>query len=289
VGYLSPASDPTLPLFRRKMRELGYDEGANLVIVERQAGGRPDRLMELASDLARPEIDVVVALTTAAVDAAKRALADKPVIVVTSDPVQSGVAESMSRPGGNSTGVASSFTDILGKWVELLREIAPATKHIAVIGTGSVGHRLSYQLVQELLTAESRTAIAIEMTPHAIERAFAAMLASTADAAMVLSSPIFFEQKERLVELAAEAKLPTIYENRAFVEAGGLISYGPDMAEIVGLVAAFVDRIARGARPADLPVMRPSRFELAINAKTARALGLAVPLTLLARADEVIE
>lgn len=289
LGYLSPGPDPFLPLFRRKMRELGYEEGVNLVIFERHAGGRLERLGELATDLARPEIDVVVAITSSAVSAAQRELAHKPVVVVTSDPVQSGVAQSMSRPGGNITGVASSFSDIFGKWIELLHEIAPAATRFAILGTGSVGHRRDFKALQDLLSTENRIGIPIEMAPHAVERAFADARALQADAIIVLSSPILLEQKERVVELAAEAHLPAIYESRTFVEAGGLISYGPDMAEIIRLLAAFVDRIARGAKPADLPIMRPNRLELAINVKTAKALGLAIPPTLITRADEVIE
>jgi putative tryptophan/tyrosine transport system substrate-binding protein len=272
------------------MRELGYEEGVNLVLFERHAGSRLERLDELATDLAGPEIDVVIAITSSAVSAAKRVLAHKPVVVVTSDPVEAGVAESMSRPGGNVTGVASSFTDILGKWIELLHEIAPAATRLAILGTaGSAGHRQQFTALQDLLAAENRIGLPIETAPHAVERAFAEARALRADAMVVLSTPIFAEQKERLVELASEAHLPAIYENRAFVEAGGLISYGPDMTELIGLLAALVDRIARGAKPADLPIMRPNRFELAINVKTAKALGLVIPPHLLARADEVIE
>jgi putative ABC transport system substrate-binding protein len=275
------------------LRELGWVEGQNLVIEYRSAEGRFDRLPELAAELVRLKVDVIVAAPTPGALAAKKATATVPIVGVSlTEPVGVGLIASLARPGGNVTGVAYSVgTDIFGKDLALLKEVVPKVRRVAVLSnpdgpvqplTISNVKAAARSLGLELQLVEARG-------PGDFDRAFAAMAKERVGALFVVTDPVFIPHRARLVSLAAKSRLPSIFTQRADVEAGGLLSYGPSFADMYRRAAAYVDKILKGARPADLPVEQPTKFELVINLKTAKTLGLTIPPSLLQRADEVIQ
>ncbi|HEV8581436.1 MAG TPA: ABC transporter substrate-binding protein [Thermoanaerobaculia bacterium] len=297
VGYLTAgsvtANPRVLEAFRQGLRELGWVEGQNLVIEYRSAEGRFDRLPELAAELVRLKVDVIVAAPTPGALAAKKATATVPIVGVSlTEPVGVGLIASLARPGGNVTGVAYSVgTDIFGKDLALLKEVVPKVRRVAVLSnpdgpvqplTISNVKAAARSLGLELQLVEARG-------PGDFDRAFAAMAKERVGALFVVTDPVFIPHRARLVSLAAKSRLPSIFTQRADVEAGGLLSYGPSFADMYRRAAAYVDKILKGARPADLPVEQPTKFELVINLKTAKALGLTIPPSLLQRADEVIQ
>ncbi len=297
VGYLAAgsvtANPRNLEAFRQGLRELGWVEGHNLVIEYRSAEGRFDRLPELAAELVRLKVDVIAAAPTPAAMAAKKATATVPIVGVSlTEPVGIGLIESLARPGGNVTGVAYSVgTDIFGKDLELLKEVVPKVRRVAVLSnpdgpvqplTISNVKAAARALGLELQLVEARG-------PGDFDGAFATMARERAGALFVVTDPVFIPHRARLTGLAAKNRLPSMFTQRADVEAGGLISYGPNFADMYRRAATYVDKILKGAKPADLPVEQPTTFELVINLKTAKALGLTIPPSLLQRADEVIQ
>jgi putative ABC transport system substrate-binding protein len=296
IGVLSPgpATGVGVPdLLRQSLRELGYVEGRNLAIEWRDSQGKSERFDALATELVRLKVDVIVATVPAATFAAKKATASIPIVMVnTPDPVQLNLVVSLGRPGGNVTGTTTLSTDLSIKQLELLKEAVPRAVRIGVLWNPSnPWHPLALKGVEpgarslgvQLQTLKVRD-------PEEFENAFAAMTRERAGAVLVLADPMMFFQRTRLADVVAKYRLPTMYGGtRAFVEAGGLMSYWANEADLYRRVGSYVDRILKGAKPGDLSIEQPTKFELVINLKTAKALGLTIPPSLLARADQVIE
>jgi putative ABC transport system substrate-binding protein len=290
VGWLTIARNPQIESFRAGMRNLGYFEGRNLIIDERDADGSPERLTPLVTDLARQKIDVVVAIGGAAARAAREVGKLTPIVFLTNNSVGQGLVDSLARPGGNLTGLELMSSDISTKWLELIGELLPhASRFVALEFEASANDAQ----IQPLLSASRTTGkqVAISSVPDAADlaRSFEVASRTNAQGMIVLSNATFHAHRKRIVDLAAQFRLPAIYEHRDFVLAGGLMSYGPDLNVVFRRLGSYVDRILKGEKPADLPVEQPTKFELVINLKTARSLGIAIPPTLLARADEVVE
>ncbi|HEV8532716.1 MAG TPA: ABC transporter substrate-binding protein [Methylomirabilota bacterium] len=295
VGWLAPefksfALDP----FRQALKELGWVEGGSLAIEQRYARGSAERYPELAADLVRLKPDVLVTDGSPATRAAQQATATIPIVFVVGDPVAQGFVASLSRPGRNLTGMSIITGDLNPKRIQLLREAVPVMARLAVLQDQSaIGPAVgaSWQAIeaasQQLgiqLTAASSARRADEL-----DGAFALAVKERAGGVLVLPSALFSSQTRRIVSLAAKTRLPAIYEHRDFVEAGGLMSYGPSHRDVFRGIAVYVDKILKGAKAADLPVEQPTKLELAINLKTAKTLGLTIPQSLAGRADHVIE
>ena len=292
IGILRPGSppDPLVEAFRQGLHELGYAEGRNISIEYRWAEGRDERLPSLAADLVRLQVDVIVA--GAAAMAAKQATSDIPIVMPVgfSDPVKVGLVASLGRPGGNVTGLTSLSEELPGKWMELIKETLPRVSRVTVLWdpAGDPNQVRVSELAARSL--DVRLHVLKVGRPDGIEGAFIGAKENHAGALIVLGSPIFYAHRARLVELAARHRLPTIYPQREFVAgSGGLMSYGADYRDQFRRAATFVDKILRGAKPADLPVEQPTKFELVVNLKAAKALGLTIPPSVLGRADQVIE
>ena len=297
IGYLSTPTRESvengLQAFLRKLRELGWVEGQNLIIEYRWAEGNVERLPELAAELVRLKVDVIVAPAGSAALAAKKATSSIPIVMIfPSDPVELGLVASLSRPGGNITG--TTFTpgpEIFGKQLQILTETIPRASRVAILSNPA---DRSFALQMREVEATART-LRIRLQhveakgPEEFDGAFAAMARERADALLVGGTSTFLAHRTKLAELAANARLPTMYSFRESVEAGGLMAYAVNMADFVGRAAVYVDRIFKGAKPADLPVEQPTKFEFVINLKTAKALGLTVPPSVLQRADDVIQ
>ncbi len=290
IGYLAwgfpPPSDPWREPFRERLRELGYVEGQNIAIEYRWAEERSDRAADLAAELVRLRIDVIVAWVTTTVRAAQNATRTIPIVMgAVADPVGAGLVASLGRPGGNTTGPSMMTLDIAGKRLELLREVLPSVSRVAFLFSPKTGRRF----VEETHVAAQRLGVRIQPVgvgdPQELEGAFAAVLRERAGALIV--EPILVP--DRIVDFATRHRLPTISDYRSFPEAGALMSYGANARELHRRTADYVDRILKGAKPADLPVELPTKLELVINLKTAKALGLTIPPSVLARADQVIE
>ena len=296
IGYLGTGADdtPLVEALRDGLRALGWIEGGNLVVEYRFAEGRLDRLPGLAAELVGLGVELIAASPTPATLAARNATASIPIVGISFDnPVQNGLVASLARPGGNVTGLSYSVgPEIFGKDLELLREILPGIRRVAVLSNPLLGpnHALMMNNVEtagrslgmDLLLVEARG-------PDEFDDAFATMIRERVGALFVFGAPMFGVNRARLAELAAQHRLPTIYTNRPFVDAGGLMSYAPSFSEIGGRAATYVDKVLKGTNPADLPVEQPTRFELIINLRAARRIGLHMPPSLLGRADEVIE
>ena len=297
VGILSPGGVPdpsvaTTPnLLPRNLRELGYVEGGNLIVERRFADGKIDRLPGLARELVQLKVDVIVAAGDETIQAARDATATVPIVmVVGSDPVARGLVASFSRPGGNITGVTVVAETVLAaKRLELIREAVPGAARIAVLGAGGPVSSIQVQEAQKAASALRVKLVVVEAPGTDYDRAFASIVAERADALFVLMSPTLTRDRKQIIDRAAKYRLPAIYQWREHVEVGGLMSYGGSLIDISRRLAAYVDKILKGARPGDLPIEQPTKYELVINLKTARTLGLNVPPTLIARADEVIE
>jgi putative ABC transport system substrate-binding protein len=278
----------------RALRDLGYIEGRNIVLDRRWAEGQNERFTSLASELVALKPDAIVAETTPAAIAAKRATATIPIVMVwPSDPVDSGLVASLARPGGNVTGVSSLQTELQGKGVELLHAVVPkATRMAALVSDNNPVHPSQLKTIQDAARGLGLTILpTMARSSEDFEEAFRSMAKQKAGALIVLGGAPFASpaQRDKLVELAAKTKLPAMYRNRWWVDAGGLMSYGVNPSEIWRLAAIYVDKILKGAKPADLPVEQPTKFEFVINLKTAKALGLTIPQSVLGRADQVIE
>ena len=299
IGYLSTGSASgtylrPLEALRQGLRELGWVEGQNIVIEYRFAEGRPDRLPGLAEELVRLKVDIIVAAPTPSALAARDASRTIPIVGMgLTEPVAIGLVASLARPGGNVTGVTYSVdTDIFGKQLELLKEAVPKVRRVTVLSnpTGSPAYPLTMSNVK---AAARSLGLQLQLhearEPGEFDGAFAAMAKERAVALLVFGDPMFFLHRGRLAGLALKSRLPSMSTQWQWVEAGGLMSYGPSLPDLWRRAATYVDKILKGAKPADLPIEQPTKFELVINLKTAKALGLTIPQSLLARADEVIQ
>jgi putative ABC transport system substrate-binding protein len=297
VGYLTAGSVTANPLvleaFRQGLRDLGWVEGQNIVIEYRSAEGRLDRLPDLAAELVRLKMDIIAAAPTPAALAARNATGTIPIVGVSlTEPVALGLIASFARPGGNVTGVSYSVgADIFGKDLELLKQVVPKVRRVAVLSnpdgpaqpfTISNIKGAARSLGLQLLLLEARG-------PGDFDGAFAAAARERVGALFIVQDPAFIPHRARLTELAVKKRLPSVFTQRADVEAGGLMSYGPNFPDMYRRAAIYVDKILKGAKPADLPVEQPTKFEFVINLKTAKILGLTIPQSLLQRADEVIQ
>jgi putative ABC transport system substrate-binding protein len=295
VGHLSTGIlNPRIRrFFQDGLRELGWIEGQNIISEYRYAEGRADALPGLANELIGLKVDVIVASPTPAALAAKNATQTIPIVGIGFDnPVQHGLIASLARPGGNVTGVSYAVgPEIFGKDLELLKELVPGLRSVAVLSNpGNLNHGIIVANVETAARALRLEPLLIEVRrAEEFETAFAMIAAKQAEAVFVVGDPMYGVHQARLTELSLRYRLPAVHTNRLHVEAGGLMSYGPSFPELWRRGAAYVDRILKGAKPADLPVEQPTKYELIINLKTAKGLGLEVPATLLARADEVIE
>ena len=294
IGYLHPtsASDLGPAEMRNALAALGYVVGRNVEFLERYAQGKQDRLPGLAADLVEAKVDVIVAVAPPAIRAALGATKTIPIVMAFSgdDPVASGFAKSLSRPGGNVTGVTTVAHDFAPKWIELLREAVPAAKRIAALRIpGAYAHDDQIDAMRRMAQSRGMQLVVVDVrNPGEYEGAFAAMAKDRVDAVVLMSSPEFTQQRERLAALALAHRLPSIFQYREYVVAGGLMSYGPDIGDLTARAAAYVDRILKGANPAEMPIQQPTKFLLAVNQRTAAALGFAFPMSLILRVDERI-
>ena len=295
IGFLSSeglgALASRLAALRQGLSETGYVEGQNVAIEYRWAEGRFDRLPALSADLVGRKVDVIVTSGgLSSVRAAKNATSSIPVVFLAAgDPVEEGLVASLARPGGNLTGVAFMGIELWGKRLELLSELVPETRALAYLVNHSPGAERNINAVQEAARAKGlQVRILRAGTASEIDAAFAS-LAELKAHALLVGSPTFLSRREQIVALAARYAVPTIYDWREYVAVGGLISYGTNLADMYRNVGTYVGKILKGAKPADLPVQQPTTFELVVNLNTAKALGLTIPPSILARADEVIE
>jgi putative ABC transport system substrate-binding protein len=299
IGWLgdkraATASPHLRVAFRQGLRDLGYVEGRNVVIEYRDAEGK-QRLPALAAELVALKVDVIVAPGTPAALAAKQATKTLPIVFAgVTDPVTDGLVTSLARPGGNVTGLSNLGPELIGKRLELLTQAVPGVSPVAVLWQpGAASERTDKDMLKEADVAARALGMRLQFVeargPADIDRAFSDMTRARAGALTVLATTMFLIERRRLVDLAVKNRLPTVYSFREYVDSGGLMSYGPNQADTFRRAATYVDKILKGAKPADLPVEQPTKFELVINLKTAKALGLTVPPSLLRRADEVIQ
>jgi putative ABC transport system substrate-binding protein len=299
IGYLSPnlASSPHLrDAFVQGLRDLGYVEGRNVVIEYRDAEAKLERLPALAAELVALKVDVIfVGGGTRVTLAAMQATKTIPIVFTgVGDPVESGLVTSLARPGGNVTGLSSLGPELVGKRLELLKQAVPGVDRVAVLWLpGALGERTDKDMLTGADVAARALGVRLQFVeargPDEFARAFSDMSSARAGALTVLPSNRFLREHRRLVDLAAENRLPAVYTSREFVDAGGLMSYGANSVDLHRRAATYVDKILKGAKPGDLPVEQPRKFELVINLKAAKALGLTIPPSLLQRADQVIE
>jgi putative ABC transport system substrate-binding protein len=300
IGYLTTADVVTAPphlreAFVKGLRDLGYVEGRNLVIEYRSAEGKFERLPALAAELVALKVDVILAPARVHVLAAKQATTTIPIVFVNSgDPIAAGLVTSLAQPGGNVTGLSTLAVDLIGKCLEQLPQAIPGVSRVAVLrDPGDAAERTAKDMLKRAEVAGRALGVRLQFvearSPVDFDRAFSEMARARAGALTVLQSTMFFLERRRLVDLAAKNRLPAVYTSREFVDAGGLMSYGPDLADLFRRAATYVDKILKGAKPGDLPVEQPTKFELVISLKTAKALGLTIPQSVLARADQVIE
>jgi len=294
LGYLAANSaleSRDLKAFRQGLAELGYVEGKNIAIEYRSAEGKLDRLPHLAAELVALKVDIVVAINPPSAHAAKNATNTIPIVMrSTDDPVTTGLVASLARPGGNITGLTSISTELHGKRLELLKEVVPRAHVVAVIRNPT--GRDAIHRWKEVEAAGRVLGLRLEAvdvkSPSDFEVAFRVATDKHPDALLTLRNPMIVNNRNRLAALSAKSRLAAIYDDREFVEAGGLMSYGADLTDLHRHVALFVDKILKGAKPADLPVEQPTKFDLIINLKTAKQIGLTIPPNVLARADGVI-
>jgi len=294
IGYLSPRPGPS-PVdeaFRQGLRELGYAEGQTIAIEYRWANWGSDRLAAFAAELVRLKVEVIVSTGgNLAALAAKDATRMIPIVFTTADPVGLGLVPSLSRPGGNLTGINNMTAELNAKRLDLLKEAVPRASRVGVLANpGSHAYRTARR---DLEAAARSLGVGLHFRevrgPNELDTAFAAMAKERVDTLLVVNDAMLSDQRDRIVDLAAKARLPGIYEWREFAEAGGLMSYGANSSEMYRGLAAYVVKILKGAKPADLPIEQPRKFELVVNLKTAKALRLTIPQAVLVRADEVIQ
>jgi putative tryptophan/tyrosine transport system substrate-binding protein len=296
IGYLNGGSPApfarSVDAWRQGLRELGYIEGQTIFIEYRYAEGHFERLPELAAELVRLNVDVILAEGDPVIAAAKQATSTIPIVMTAvGDPVGRGFAQSLARPGGNITGVSNLAVALTGKWLELARELVPGVQHVAIVSN-------ALNPTHPLFLAEAQApaqTLGLKVTSIGVknaddyETAFAAMVRDRIGAAIVLPDPLSFSARTRVIEIANRMRVPSVYTFREQAEAGGLIAYGPSLVANERRAAAYVDRILKGAKPADLPIQQPTVLDLVVNQKTAAALGITVPPSLLLRADHLVQ
>jgi putative ABC transport system substrate-binding protein len=281
--------------FRRGLRDLGYVEGRNDVIEYRDPEGKLERFPALAAELVALKVDVIVAGNVPQAMAAMQATRTLPIVfAAAADPVASGLVTSLARPGGNVTGLSLMFPELVAKWLELLKHAIPGASRVALLWQpGVVGERTEKDILTEAEAAARTLGVRLQVVevrgPADFDRAFSDMTRARTDALAVMSTPTLSGERRRLLDLAAKNRLPTVFPYREYLDAGGLIAYGPNVADLYRRIATYVDKILKGTKPADLPVEQPTKFDLIINITTAKALSLEIPPTLLALANEVIE
>jgi len=295
IGYLAgtgpDAQSARIEAFRQALRELGYVEGKNVVIESRYAEGKLDRRRALVTDLVRLKVDVILTAGPGDTLAAKGATNTIPIVMAQDpDPVGSGFVASLARPGGNITGLSTLAPEISGKRLELLKEIVPRLFRVAVFGTST--NPGTTQMLRETELAAGAFGVKLQyldvLDPKDIETVFHAASKGRADAVLVLGGAVFSSPRTQVIELAVKSRIPTIYDVAEFVEAGGLMTYGVSFIDLYRRAATYVDKILKGAKPADLPVEQPLKFEFIINLKAAKQIGLTIPPNVLVRADKVI-
>ena len=298
IGILAgnqAASPHTLEAFLQGLHDLGYVEGRNVVIEYRDAEGKPEQIPALAAELLALKVDIVFAPSTPAALATKQATRTVPIVFAgAADPVTDGLVASLARPGGNVTGLSNLSTELVGKRLEQLKQAAPGISRVAVLWhQGGTDGRTERDMLNAAEVAARSLGVQLQRVetrgPADFERAFSAMAKARAGALTVLPIALFSYYRRRLVDLAAKYRPPAAYPAREYVDAGGLMSYGASLADLHQRAATYVDRILRGAKPGDLPVEQPTKFELVINVKTAKALGLTIPPSVLAQADDLIQ
>jgi putative ABC transport system substrate-binding protein len=301
VGYLSMLSrsdstyEPLRDAFQQGLRERGYIEGQTIAFEWRFADGRLERLPQLAAELVRLKVDLIFTETTPAARAAQQATTTIPIVFnPIADPVREGLVASLARPSANVTGLTQMAPELGGKRLELFKEAVPGMTRVGVLSHHGVPSETTVRIMLEETAAAAR-ASGVELQrleaqgPNDLDRPFAALSRAKVGGLIVLPSPMFLSERRRIVDLAAKNRAPTMFPFREFVEAGGLLSYGPNFLELWRRTATYVDKILKGARPSELPMEQPTRFELVINLKTATALGLTIPQSVLVRADQIIQ
>ena len=290
ILFIGGRDQPHLEAFKQGLRERGYVEGKNIALEYRYAEGREDRLPELAAELVQVKVDVIVVTADISAQAAQRATKTLPIVVTTGDPVTWGLADSLAKPGGNVTGLSVLLADLSGKRVEILKETFPKLSRVAALWNPT--GRVASPVFKE--TSAAAQALSLQLhsfevqTLQDIEKALVEIPKLRSSALLVLLTPLVTLHSKRIVELALKQHLPGMYPTRQFAEEGGLMAYGPLIGDLYRRAATYVDKILKGAKPADLPVEQPMRFEFIINLKTAKQIGLTIPPNVLARADKVI-
>lgn len=294
IGFVTTGSPgASLEPFRQGLKEAGYLEGKDVIVEARFASGKQDLLADLVTGLIRQKVDVMVVVSTSSALAAKNATSTIPIVFASVfDPVAAGIVPSLARPGGNITGSAMGVGgDFGGKWVELLKEAVPGMSHAAVLWNSA--NRSSAQSTEAIQGAARTLGVKLELfnarNDASLDRALSAIAASRAQGIIIAPDPHFNANRGKIVRFADSRRLPAVYFFRSFAEAGGLMAYGANNADSIRSAAKYVDKILKGARPGDLPVDQPTRFELVINARTAKKLGLKIPQSLLVRADHIIQ
>jgi putative tryptophan/tyrosine transport system substrate-binding protein len=296
IGMLSGFSPsgyaPSYRAFRLGLRDLGWVEGKNISIEYRHAEGRHDRLPDLAADLVGLKVDVIVTAATSDTLAAQRATKAIPIVMVAGgNPVANGLVESLARPGGNVTGLSQMLQEVSGKRLELLKEVVPKLSRVAVLwNPNSTSATLNWKENQQPARQLGIQLFSLEVrSPSELDKAFEAATNVRAGALAILPDPVISTNLERIVDFAAKSRLPSIYQSSEFADAGGLVTYGPDRADLFRRAATYVDKILKGTKPGDLPIDQPTKLELVVNLKTAKAIGITIPQSVLFRADKVIE
>ena len=291
IGYLaSTGSTPPEP-FRQALQNLGYVEGRNIAFEFRASGGKPERTADLALELVSLKVDLIVAEGAGAIRASKKATSEIPILMAeVNDPITLGFVANLAHPGGNITGLSNLSPELSGKRLELLKEIIPKISRVALLAYRGVAMRTSIEEAQLAARSAHLQLQLLEVTgPGEFERAFETAKKQRAEALMQIQASVFTPHQQRIIELAAKNRLPALYHSRIDVEAGGLMSYGFNAVERQRRVAVLADKILKGAKPADMPVEQPTKFELVMNLKTAKQIGLTIPANVLARADRVIK
>jgi putative tryptophan/tyrosine transport system substrate-binding protein len=291
ILFVGGKDQPHLESFIQGMRELGYAEGKNIIFEYRYADGQQDRLSELAAELVRGKVDVIVTTSTLSALAARKVTRTVSIVMTTGNPIELGLAKSLAKPGGNVTGLSMLMSDLSGKRVELLKEALPKISRAAVLWSS---RRASESVLGLKETEDAAKALSVPLysmeVPNAedINSGFAKLPKAKVNALIVLLSPMATLNSKKIVDLALKYRLPSVYPTRQFAEEGGLMAYGPLVGDLYHRAAAYVDKILKGAKPADLPVEQPTKFEFIVNLKTAKQIGLTMPPNMLARADQVI-
>src|SRR5262245_35154562 len=301
IGFLTtgslelPETTVMINAFRQGLSELGYVEGTNIIVEYRAAGSKIERFADEANELVRLNVDVIVASNTPAALAAQKATLTIPIVVpVMGDPVKDGLVASLARPGGNMTGLTFLGPELLPKRLALLKEALPSVSHLAALWQPKAyGETTMHDMIEQTQVAATKLGMKLRLfavnAPDDFESAFSTIAQARADALIVFPSPMLFTERRRIVDLAAKHRLPLMAMAKEFAELGGLITYGASLTGLMRRSVVYVDKIINGAKPGDLPVQQPTKFDLVINSKTAKELGVDIPPSLLARADEVIE